>query len=683
MRDMDQINSARNRFKLATCTLNDRVYPKNIGILSPTSAATTISINNKNTLTLQGTNQQKQSYHHAQSIKGSMKAVVNLNIYSPIYEKVTDSIEYKLMKQKIDQYQSEAFKHKILSSDQMQEMAHPFQLHFRNTKSVTQSQKVSQRSKRIKIGEGGILNKRHEIKSPRIQVYSSNGLSDGDLNNNFSSLGIQKSNNYQNENQNGPTKSLSQVQGQYERQGDDFFMTSSKMEHYANDLPEVNIYRQLDQYNNKFDTQQNNPISKLQIDPRFKQTFSSLMKSRIQMNSATRTSINYLNMSAQNGEQHTSKLMKRSLLRITNTLDSKEQNKVKAYQQDQQQLDSYDPENRWNIKPKISLKHRKVNQLISKSFRVGSNDQNMTLTRQEYLISEENPQGQRQSIDKTLNLSTINPCQQQVTQNANDKKKRSVNYGMRRKSQDGVQHEGKKLVKDTELFRETSSKKLIRTLLDSTQYQKPQISKKEPIDEKFLSNLIGLKNQNPLVALLFSKTQNQNKNQHDTEGGLNQTQHNHSGQNSSFNPKSTMFKTSDLYNKNLGPITNQLKEFNASFMPNSKNILNVPLSNKNNPLYSHEMAEKLMLIDKVEKTMHTQFNESMLPKERKSSYLEQISPIRIQYQLDKQEYLQEEGIQVHRNKKQQKSNHRDLKNRSASYHQRRQLTRYNVYSEQQ
>jgi len=45
-------------------------------------------------------------------------------------------------------------------------------------------------------------------------------------------------------------------------------------------------------------------------------------------------------------------------------------------------------------------------------------------------------------------------------------------------------------------------------------------------------------------------------------------------------------------------------------------------------LYSFDMGDKLMLLEKVEKAMHQEINEQMLPKTRELSYFEKIRPIR-------------------------------------------------------
>lgn len=44
-------------------------------------------------------------------------------------------------------------------------------------------------------------------------------------------------------------------------------------------------------------------------------------------------------------------------------------------------------------------------------------------------------------------------------------------------------------------------------------------------------------------------------------------------------------------------------------------------------LYSFDTANKLMLLEKIEKTMHTKIEESMLPKPRKQGYFEKIKPL--------------------------------------------------------
>lgn len=51
----------------------------------------------------------------------------------------------------------------------------------------------------------------------------------------------------------------------------------------------------------------------------------------------------------------------------------------------------------------------------------------------------------------------------------------------RRKSEDLLLKGSNKI--DESLFRETSSKRLIRMLLDSKEFEKPQISKRDAIDE--------------------------------------------------------------------------------------------------------------------------------------------------------------------------------------------------------
>lgn len=44
-------------------------------------------------------------------------------------------------------------------------------------------------------------------------------------------------------------------------------------------------------------------------------------------------------------------------------------------------------------------------------------------------------------------------------------------------------------------------------------------------------------------------------------------------------------------------------------------------------LYSFDTANKLMLLEKIEKTMHSKIEESMLPKARKLGYFEKIKPL--------------------------------------------------------
>ena len=67
----------------------------------------------------------------------------------------------------------------------------------------------------------------------------------------------------------------------------------------------------------------------------------------------------------------------------------------------------------------------------------------------------------------------------------------------------------------------------------------------------------------------------------------------------------------------------------------NKNALNVPQTNKTNPIISHDIADKLMLLDRIEKTMHQKLDEKMLPEEKAFTYFDSISPMKGRKNNDK------------------------------------------------
>ncbi|CDW77812.1 UNKNOWN [Stylonychia lemnae] len=277
-----------------------------------------------------------------------------------------------------------------------------------------------------------------------------------------------------------------------------------------------------------------------------------------------------------------SKLMMRSMLRINGDhnrdIEMKNRNLI-----DPNGSGYPNPDDQWQKKPRLVLKNPNQEQrILQKSLRgrmsrqyqsndSPSKDKLMTLSKLEYYLKEENRKENIIGLQKSPSDYEREEYERGGARLLPGKSSKTI---MRKISLDH-----KKSI-DQELFRETSSKKLIKSILDTNQYRKPPIGKKDPLDEKFYNSLVSIKHQNPLVALM--------------------------SKNKDYKPSSRLNQTEII----------------------SKNTLNVPPTNKSNPIYSHDIADKLMLLDRIEKTMHQKLDSKMLPDEKKFTYFDSISPMK-------------------------------------------------------